>query len=566
MKGNHQVTDSSNISEKWFDLVPSDDQKHLLNSLSSLSKLQPPTPSFKLYGKADWSVVTDFLASKAVSGTRPPKWLIEYEYSRESKYGPQGGHAPWSELKENADLYWSRPQPCSIVPSREVMTKYQKLSLQMSDAFTTLSALLTSGKVEERANGWRLFSLKKTDAKAQRDALHLIKTGEWKQGWAYFFSRFNKQKKRLFIPMPFSANIRQGQWFNAFLQAIQQDLRLNGPKSDFRFWGDKIGFKPLFTWIVQDEFSSAIKNNPDYPVIVYVMRDFDKMDTSTGVSQKENCFVPKVCAAFHYGKGSKSWSDVTEAMLFSNRCPIATPDGMRTGDHGEASGSTVTNGGETCCNEDYDDCLQSELRRLSHEAGIKYVSVATHGNGDDGFSAYLLRDVNAAERFSDLVRQAASFAAKKGGFIIQEDKWDIFIDTYGKYCQFLFSWEGDKIRWMYPASLILNAICNPEKQYSRAAWDKDYRDLDIITKLVNGEGLPYFTQLIDYVDNGMRFPLLGRTEDETRRILSKWDKYWSLQGGSKEYNVIDPSYYADPRDNPVVRYLTYKRKAADGKI
>jgi hypothetical protein len=549
-------TDSVNISEKWFELVPTDAKHHLLNSLRNLEAQQPPTPHFPLYGRWDWSVVTDFLNSKAVSSTHPPKWLLEYEFSRESKFGSQGGHAPWSELKSDAELYFSRPQECHLEPNPATIRKYGNLNLLMSDAVTTLNEMKNAGKVQDRANGWRLFNLAKTDEAAQRDALYLIASGLWRQGWGYFFSRFNKQKKRLFVPMPFSANIRQGQWFNNFLAAIQDDIRLHGQSSEFAFWGDKIGFNHLF----MEMMTEAVRmHDPSH--FVYIMRDFEKMDTSEGPSQKQVSFIPRLAAAYHYGKDSHPYNLMQEAMLFSNLCPIATPDGMWTGPHGEASGATVTNGGETCTNEDYDEEFQGQLR--NEAKGIGYTILCSYGNGDDGMTIAYLDNLSDFDNFDKSIRTAAESAAKKAGLRIQAEKWDIHLGTYGKYCQYLPSWDRDlqRIRMRYPAALILNAICNPENQYAKADYDKDYRDLDVISKLNNGFDLEYFEALVDYVDNGMKYRLLGRSEAETSRILSKWDRYLALQPGSRAYNIQSYEWEKDPYKSPVVKYLLNKRRS-----
>lgn len=381
-----------------------------------------------------------------------------------------------------------------------------------------------------------------------------LRSGRWRYGWAYFFSRFNKNKKRLFIPMPFSNMIGQARWFNPFLKAIQEDLRSKLSESEFAFWGDKIGFGPLF-----HEIMAPTMHNVNPGKIVYVMRDFEKMDTTTGPSQKSKLFVPKIASAFNYAVGSHAYIDLEDNMLFSNRCPIATPEGMWTGDHGEASGATVTNGGETCCNESYDAAFQAELARLCSEKGVEYRLLSSFGNGDDGISLFELLDVSQFDVFAELIRSAAAYAAKLLGFIIQAEKWDIHLGTYGKYCQYLIDYDGSLLRAMYPAALILNSICNPETEYAKAEWDKDYRDNDILMKLMNGRELPYFHDLIDYVDNGMKYRLLGRTETETRRILSKYERYAKLRSTTREgFNRYSLS--TDWHDNPVVSYLLSKRK------
>lgn len=549
MKRNQKVTDSL-ISERYFFGVSPDARKHLLSSLSNLRDGAPTTPSFRLYGKSDWSVVTDFLESVGSLSDVPP-WLLEYEYSRKEKFGPQGGHAPWDDLRENALLYFSRPQEVRATVRR--CEHYRSLRVQKMSAKDTLLTLRYDGRIMNRAAGWRCFDLKKTDPLAQRMALEDIHSGNWVNGWAYFFSRFNKQKKRLFIPMPFSSMILQAQYYHPFLTAIQEDLLWKGPKSQFIFWSDKLGFDFCFHHVLEPMLQNVDPNH-----IVYVMRDFDKMDTSTGPKQKSAFFLPKLAKAFNYSENSENFRIMKDIILFSNICPIATPDGMMTGAHGEASGATVTNGGETCCNESYNDEFQDLLEK-SVSKDLYYREIISLGNGDDGITLYELGDVSRFDEFASAIRKAADGAAENCGFVIQAEKWDIHLGTYGKYCQYLVDWNGSLLRAMYPASLILNSIVNPEKRYSKATWDKDYRDIDIIMKLSNGRELPYFSQLIDYVDNGMKYRLLGNSEESTKRILSKYDSYRALQDGSLEFNKW---YYKEEHglaSNPVVQYLLKKR-------
>jgi hypothetical protein len=327
--------------------------------------------------------------------------------------------------------------------------------------------------------------------------------------------------------------------------------------SKFAFWSDKIGFQPLFLKIIPE-----LCKGYDPSHFVYVMRDFEKMDTTMGQSQKLSSLIPRMNASYHYSANNESSQQMSEAMLFSNLCPIATPEGMWTGPHGEASGATVTNMGETCSNEDYDAEMHNLILHESAKSLIRVTRLCSFGNGDDGFSIYYLYDLDKFEELSKIIRDAATTAAKNRGFRIQAEKWDIFLGTYGKYCQYLTSVEVSGIGHMYyPAALILNSICNPEQAYKPSDWDKDYKDCDVISKLNNGFDLPYFTQLVDYVDKGMKYPLLGKTEQETHRILSKWDSYLALQPGSREFNVTSYDWETNPWSSPVVQYLLQKRKS-----
>lgn len=522
-----------------------DSIRALERSLSSLEAGQAPTPSFKLYGKTDISVVTDFFSSlrKDVA----PQWMLDYEKSRQEKFGPQGGHAPWSKLIDDFLLYKSRPVEVATISERqlkEMQRNYASLRCQMLSASDTLQYLKGEDKIQTRAAGWNTFDLKKTDPKAQSEALRLVRNGEWKQGSGYVFSRYNKLKKRIFMPMPFSSMIKQAQYFVPFLTGIQNDLRSKRGKSSFTFWADKIGFEACFE--IMSELYQA-KAIPSDWKIVFIQRDFEKMDTTTGSSQYERIFVPCLDAAFH-----QRMEDLRAAMLFTTNAPIICPSGTMTGNHGTASGAEVTNGGETVCNDYYDHRLREIVDGTADTT--KYILVTTQGNGDDGTSVYAVKP-DYVEQFRKIYTAAADQAAQECGFRTQADKWRIDLE-FGLYCQNMYWLEGSEFKWAYPATLILNSIVNPEHEYTKAQWDKDYRDIDIIEKLDNGVGLPYYHELVDYVCEGTKYPLLGSSEEETKRILSKYDRYRELQYQTERFNR--ESYNIS--NSPTVKYILSKRK------
>nr|UUA79511.1 RNA-dependent RNA polymerase [Picobirnavirus sp.] len=527
----------------------------LESSLSALEHGRAVTPSFPLYGSTDISVVKRFLDLHVLKNSSVPQWMKDYELSRLEKFGPQGGHAPWKELKEGFELYFTRPTACNA--SREVVEslkrKYKKFMhpLMLSTA-EVLPKLIREGKILTRAAGWSTFDLKKSDKEAQRQAVTLARNGDWKHGYAYVFSRFNKQKKRIFMPMPFSSMIVQAQYYQPFLSAIQQSLLTEKSNSPFLFWADKVGLNnDKMLEILQERVSKYPLDNDE--VYLFVQRDFEKMDTTMGSAQYEATVIPLMAAAFGLKENSNAYSNLVEVMKFTTTCPIITPDGVTTLDHGTASGAEVTNGGETLGNEAYDEEVSQKTLAECESMGIRVVIVYSVGNGDDGGSLFKLRKRDVP-RFKDVYTKMANLVADQHGYRVQASKW-LISEYYGLYCQYMLWIEQGVLHQAYPAVLALNAIINPEKQYTKADWDKDYRDLDIITKLDTCHGSLYFHALVDYVDKGMRFRLLGRTETETKRILSKYDKWRSLQDPSEMFNKT----LGDIHSSPTVKYLLSKR-------
>lgn len=536
-------------SEFWKELSQycnAESLQALKRSLASLEAGQAPTPSFKLYGKTDISVVTDFF--NGLRKEKYPKWMLTYEESRREKFGPQGGHAPWKEVEEDFLLYKTRPVQVSYVSAdvlKQMQKKYSILRCQMLSASDTIKYLKDEDKIQTRAAGWNTFNLKKTDVKAQAEALKLVKTGDWQKGYGYVFGRYNKKKKRIFMPMPFSSMIKQAQYYVPFLTGIQSSLHILAERSPFTFWADKIGFANCFS-IMGKLIKSRYK--ADGWILVYIQRDFEKMDTTTASSQYEQLFVPNLDAAYH-----QKFDDLNRAMLFTTNAPIITPSGIMTGNHGTASGAEVTNGGETVCNDYYDNRIQELLAQKKGSLDF-FTLLTTQGNGDDGTAVYAV-DPQHYDLFVRIYTESADQAARECGFRTQAAKWRIDKE-FGLYCQNMYYYDGNEVKWAYPATLILNSIVNPEHEYTPKDWDKDYRDIDIIEKLDNGVGLPYYHELVDYVCNGTKYPLLGANEQETARILSKYDKYRSLQYRSERFNREN----YDISKSPTVNYILAKRK------
>lgn len=541
------------LTERWklSAHISDDDWDHLIRSLHGLEKEMPPTISFPLYGRTDIGVIEDFLRLYVDPDPTIPQWMKDYEHGRLSKCGPQGGHKSWEELKPLFDLYQERYVEVMDIPTstmNQIFDKYSNLHCEMLSIDESLQTLKRDKHIETRAAGCRRFALKKTDEEAQIFAVKDLKSGLYLFFFGYVFSRYNKLKLRLFMPMPFSDMINEARWYNPFLTAIQSDLREKGADSLFTFWADKLGFDECFR--ILGEAMSQKYSPTQNSEILYVQRDFEKMDTTTGPAQQK-FFAQTLGKSFHYGMSSQAMRELLDAMMFPVTCPIATPSGMMVGPHGEASGATVTNGAETVNNDAYDITGETILSDKCNAEGIPYIRLCSAGNGDDGLSIYLLLDKSNHDRFVQIIRDAYSEAAIKHGFIIQSSKWHIS-NEYGLYCQNMVWYDGCTLHWAYPAVLILNAILNPEHQYKAKDWDPDFRDLNISEKLDNGRNLPYFHKLIDYVDNGMKYHLFRDKSSKTSsRIFSKYEKYRALQPLDERYNRRDWT----PMSSPTINYL-----------
>jgi hypothetical protein len=501
---------------------------YLEDSLRRLEKGVPPTPSFKLYGKTDSSLVEEAL--NLLGNMQLPGWLLEYEKSRVTKFGPQGGVPPWKDVADDFLLYKTALKPVRFVDTQiiaEMKGEYAKLHCSQMGAREVLSHLIRSNKIETRAAGWSEFQLKKTDRLAQEIAVKYAKEGTWKHGVGYVFTKFQKQKNRIFMPMPFSSMIVQAEFFVPFLGGIQRSLLEEKSQSPFTAWADKVGFDQCFDFL-EDEINQAHIREDEY--IVYFSNDFLKMDTRTGTEQYRAFVLPVFGAAF-----GANYAD--EALLFTTTAPIYSPSGTMDGDHGTASGAEVTNGGECCCN-DYFQRRHHKRMRAKRSRGWRVI--ARRLNGDDSTVVYAVHKSISYTEFETLIRESLQEVSDETGFDVQTEKLGISLE-FGTYCQNVFSYDrvSRKLFWTYPFILTLNSIVNPVHQYTKSQWDKDYRDIDIAEKLNNIVRYPDALKLVKFVDDGLQYPLMGRSEPETKRILSKWDKYRALQTLGERYNRQD---------------------------
>lgn len=565
--GNVQASDSSNIrviplTDKWFReaRVTTSAKKHLLRSLKSLVKAKDPTPSFKLYGSSDVSVVKRFLNSVAWDKLDIPAGWKEYEYDRLKKFGGQGGHPAWSDMWQLMTLYVTRPQKVKYVDPevmgliKDIYHQVFPAPLRVLPVDEGLALLVATDKIFEKAAGCRDFDLKKTDTLAQFHAIRDVESGLLRKFRMYVFERFQKNKPRIFMPGPFANMLEQASFLVPKMLKIQDDLRSQLEECPLYHFGDKIGFDNLFLKIMpgklhqslislkQKVLGSGRKWDPSKVICLYIQGDFEKMDTTTGVSQYENIYLPIIQEAYD----EKDRAHIRNASIQTVKMPIITPSGVIIDDHGTGSGMENTNDGEGNCNLYYGKRTEKlyAIKMRRRLPNVLYEFAGDYYNGDDSSRNILLYDITDQQLASieQYYMVSALQAAAECGFRINE-KWRM--DThFGLYNQngYWFKWDtacNVTCHYMYPAALILNSIINPEKEYSKATWDKDYRDIDVVEKLDNGRYLPYYHELVHYVDNGMKFPLLGRTEPETSRILSKYERYRALQSLDERYNRQD---------------------------
>lgn len=541
------------LDETWFNEahVSFEARKHLLNSMKSLERGCDPVPSFPLYGTTDANrIIRRFLASIKKYNSELPEGWLDYEYDRLSKVGPQGGFKPWEEdAAELFFLYQSRLSACFVDEETldEFLASYGFIHPKILGIDLTLATLVAASKIQTRAAGCRDFNLKKTDKLAQRRALADIRSGLYMYFRMYTFLRYYKLKTRIFFPGPFANMIEQAAYIHPFIEELQGDILRKRASSTLVQHADKLGFDLCFN-IMSDEINEILDKHVKGKehTIIYVQGDFEKMDTTTGPAQYLNLFLPALKESFQVS--GHAYEQMKQAMLKTVNMPIISPSGVMFGDHGTGSGMDNTNIGEGACNDYYQCRTIKILKILCRKHGIPKFYVIRRINGDDSAYIFILltKDSKIVDKFKELIQEAAEQAASECGFRINE-KWRI--DTnFGLFCQngFYYDYKIRKVRYMYPATLIINSIMNPQTEYPKKQWDNDFIDMRVTENLDNGKGLPYFQDLVKYVDNGMKYKLFRHSSKIKDRILAKYAKYSALQPMNERYNRRDYNIYESP--------------------
>jgi hypothetical protein len=518
---------------------------YLKSSLVRLEKGSPPTPSFSLYGEEGQATLARWLA--ALEKLPLPTWIVEYEKSRAAKFAPQGGIPRWETVMDDFLLYRTANREVKHISSRALQTvrnRFKTLKASPLGQREVLSHLVRTNKIESRAAGWNTFQLKKTDEEAQAEALRLASNGQYLEGYGYVFTRLVKTKNRIFMPMPFSLMLVQAQYFVPIMTKIQASLLMEEVHSPWTAYADKVGFEKCFK-IMETEIASRHKPGA---TIVYFMNDFEKMDTCTAADQYSRFVVPTFESACPAGG-----KPMEEALMATVNTPIVTPSGTMRGPHGTASGAEVTNFGECICNDYFLERLLELLGYYDKKQAWQVLSVRL--NGDDSIVVFDLDEtITPYATFAERLMAAAEQVSDETGLRIQTSKSDVSTEM-GRFCQHCLWFADGKLQVYYPTVLALNSICNPTKQYAKAAWDKDYRDIDVVEKLDNTQWNSNFHEFVDFVSGGLKYPLLGQTEAETARILSKYDKYRAQQSLSDRYNRQNYKL----TESPTLAYVLSKR-------
>jgi len=495
------------------------------NALQMLREGKEPTkrsPLFKDVSESD--VIRSYLEIlSATPGITSD--LYEYESSRVTKVGPQGGYPPFDDRLRSFEDYYTLPGSISYSDSEldDLATRVRDILFKSKKDLRPWSyeRILSKGKEKDSLNtnsGCPDYG-RRSDSVIQANAIRDAASGEWKRYPAILGSRGQRGSDRFIFQFPFSTNLVEQSFVNPVLEAI----RIN-EIPDFSAWE---GFDDVALAFTREGVSNTkTKCSTDYV----------KMDKTFGPDHFD--FVYKVLAPVfqkHVRNGLRdSLSHCSEISV------LVGTDKLYTGTHGMPSGSGWTNLAESIVSL----AIMMTVEDHYGETAIKQVL------GDDGVMLWNSQIHDFPDVFSEY--------SQRFGLVSSPDKQRVDEKTF-TYLQRFFDVRimaeisgTTVVAGSYPGVLALNSAMNPERFHDPVKWSSSMESLRWIMILENVNQSPVFHNLIDYFIKGDKFKLGLVVPGFLKRGISQ-----SFQT-AKTLKDFVPTYTRSSSERGIMSYETYK--------
>lgn len=518
-----EQTELDSILDKEKNQVVSD-------SLETLRLGRPPTPRSPLFSDLPENQVWDsWLAILDREKSKYPR-LIDYEFTRLEKVGPQGGYPPFASRLDELKAYYTNPRSIKISnESRSrIIIKLRDYLFGSSSQKRPLeyASIVKRDTEDDKLNtnsGCPLYS-KRSDPFVQRNAISDANSGKWRHYPAILGSRSQRGKWRFIFMFPFSTNLVE----KSFLLPLMDIIRSRNVPS-FSAWE---GF---------DEVETSMHNQGFFSAKTKVSMDFTKMDTHCG-EEFMNFVYDVISPVFQ----TKFQPLLRESLIHA--CNIDVMIGIDkkvTGSHGLASGSGWTN---------FTESVYAQGIRFYLEDKFGIPLIGDQGLGDDGaFSSNLLDKQYVADSISE--------ASDDWGQDSKPEKQSVNAST----CIYLQRFFDDSIliknsnvvAGSYPSVLALNTAMNPERFHDPRKWSEKMEILRWIMILENCKHNPMFHQLIEFFVEGDKYKL-GLTIPGffKRGIVNTYEEAKTIPGFVPSYN--QSSLDRGIQDFETVKYLRAK--------
>ena len=464
----------------------------------------PPTPRTPLYKSLpeeqvfdNWiSVLTDFRDQNPIC-----ERLIEYDLSRLTKVGPQGGLRPFSDREGDFFEYYRLPKNepfeidlAIIEEMREIMFGPQAHKRPVK---------LETVVERDRKDGKLITSSgapscgRRSDPAIIREALNIAKSDKVWQMPMILGSRSQRGKERFIFIAPFALNLLE----KAYLYPMMDVIRSR-----------KIGF--FSAWEGIDEVSVGFYYQGFFDRgTVLCQQDYTSMDK----------YINKTCIDIVYlstkdffqKKYHEQYRRLLDHLLTIS--VMINIDKLVTGTHGMPSGSGFTNFVESV---------------VSLYVSMQYPETESQGLGDDLALSF------PADFSHENIKSLITSVSSKIGLVVNPDKQRVDDDTT-VYLQRFYDKEltdGYLVEGCYPSILALNTAINPERYHDPRKWSGEMEILRWIMILENCKNLPYFEELVQFFINGDKFKLGLILPDFLFKLPNLYEESKLIKGFTPTYN------------------------------
>nr|QXV86667.1 MAG: RNA-dependent RNA-polymerase [Picobirnavirus sp.] len=508
--------------------------------LLSLSQEVPSTKRSWLYEDQEPQWILDTWKnhlSTLENGDTFEKEVFQFDTSSEEKWGPQGGHAPMSELLDSIVLptfqdVSPRPSVFGIAPRHEDDVSYGVCDKDWGNAISKVvscyrlnqvscvrPAALNSVVEDMRArdtlesnSGWPDFR-RRNLPEVKQAALKAASDGSYRNYPAIALLRTYRQKTRLVWMFPMSANLVEGQ----FYQPLQNSI----VKAGMAFYAPWKGF---------EECRSLITRAYDQGKFVYAS-DFSSTDSHF----KQATSMQAYFVLENLFKNNLWQQQLWQSLLHMHNIPLIVGlDQMITGSHGVSSGSNWTNFIETV----FDHIFAAFV---SDKTGIE----GLYAIGDD--MAWVSSTFN-----EDFPAQLEELAAKVGQ-ITEAKKTNANPDkvkTLQRLFQRGYRRPDGQLRGVYPTIRALNSSVYPERFHNPKTWSSDVFCARQYMILENCVDHPLFEEFVKFVVKGQKdlIPFAKKSSADLRRIHRQ----------SKLIPGLNPTYNQERRDSSLENFASIR--------
>lgn len=463
------------------------------------------------------------------NGNNFEKMVYQFDISQKSKWGPQGGHAPISDLLDEIVLptfeYGEASSKPSVFESPEWKEAKSRFLKRLKDAgvqalrpasYEKVTVDMRTRDTLESNSGFPDFTTRKKPEVLKR-AIDDAYNGNWKEYPAVALFRTYNGKTRLVWMFPMAANLVEGSYYQPLFSSIMRSQLANTLFCPWR------GFEAVRSRITDTYATGA----------VVAASDFTSTDAHFQWAQTEEVAdVIEQCFQYKYRAGLR------ESLRAMHEIPLVIgPEDMLVGSHGVSSGSNWTNFVETIFDGifgEYVNIITENKWSLLYAIGDDAAWVAQ--TEDETFAETLAR---LGESVGMLIKQEKTMNERDRVKTLQR----LFQREY-------FQSEASTLRGVYSTIRALKSIVYPERFHNPKKWNKDMFAARTFMILENCVDHPLIYQFVKFVLSSHRY--LSEFANKTDTNLNQ------LQEKAKLLPGLNPTYNQEKRDSSLSEFATIK--------